>query len=170
MRAIEIFVQGQGVPDIVVLSVQPQDTVATALSKMEHAVSKDANILVFLEDVWGAIETEAVIEELLPLATEDDDCGLLRFHVNHHRHVEVDVRFNGQVAKRRFSPSATIERVHRWAARRAFGLSARDAAEHVLQIRGTTVRPERDTHLGVLTTRENHVVCFDLVPFKRVEG
>jgi hypothetical protein len=80
------------------------------------------------------------------------------------------IRFNGENTTRRFPPSATVERVRRWAARRAFHLSPRDAAEHVLQIQGTTIRPDRDAHIGTLTQGHTCAVAFDLVPCKRVEG
>ena len=111
-----------------------------------------------------------MVEELLPLSADDEVCGPLRLHVTRCRHIEVTVRFNGEDAARRFPPSATVERVRRWAARRAFHLSPRDAAEHVLQIQGTTIRPDRDVHIGTLTKGETCAVAFDLVPCKRVEG
>ena len=82
----------------------------------------------------------------------------------------IQVRFNGETEKRHFTPSATVERVKRWAARRAFHLSPRDAAEHVLQIKGTTTRPDRDVHVGTLTHGHSCAVAFDLVPSQRVEG
>ncbi len=94
----------------------------------------------------------------------------LRLHVTHCRHIEVSVRFNGEDAKRRFPPSATVARVHHWAARRAFHLTPRDAAEHVLQLQGTVKRPDRDVHIGTLAEGKMCAVAFDLVPRKRVEG
>jgi hypothetical protein len=40
----------------------------------------------------------------------------------------------------------------------------------VLQIQGTTIRPDRDVHIGTLTQGHACAVAFDLVPCKRVEG
>jgi hypothetical protein len=40
----------------------------------------------------------------------------------------------------------------------------------VLQIQGTTIRPDRDAHIGTLTQGHTCAVAFDLVPCKRVEG
>lgn len=169
MKNIDVLLQSHGLADIAVLEAKPDDTLAKTLAKIELPGDKDGRLL-FLEDIDGAIDGHAVIEELLPLAPDDDAAGPLRIHVSHCRHVEVSVRFNGETEKRRFTPSATVERVKRWAARRAFHLSPRDAAEHVLQITGTTTRPDRDVHVGTLTHGHTCAVAFDLVPCQRVEG
>jgi hypothetical protein len=169
MKIIEVLLQSHGLADIAVLEAKPDDTLAHTVSKVDLPGDKDGRLL-FLEDVDGAIDGHAVIEELLPLAPDDDAGEPLRIHVSHCRHVEVSVRFNGETEKRHFTPSATVERVKRWAARRAFHLSPRDAAEHVLQIKGTTTRPDRDVHVGTLTHGHSCAVAFDLVPSQRVEG
>jgi hypothetical protein len=170
MNSIDVFIQGHGLSDIVVLTAKPDDTIASVLAKLDHADAKEDGLLVFLEDVSGALDHEAVVEELLPLVGDDEMFGPLRLHVTRCHKVEVVVRFNGEDAQRRFPPSATVERVHRWAARRVFGLTPRDAAEHVLQIQGTNTRPDRDVHIGTLTDGKICAVAFDLVPRKRVEG
>jgi hypothetical protein len=171
MRTIDVFLQGDGVTDIVVLAAAPQDTIAYVLSKLEHAAAAHRNLLVFLEDVAAPLDEDAVVEELLPLATEEDGVvGPLRLHLSRCHKVEVTVRFNGENEKRRFPPSATVERVRRWAVRRAFDLSPIDAAEHVLQLQNSTMRPDRDVHIGTLTGSDTCMVAFDLVPSKRVEG
>src|SRR5690242_8696174 len=169
MKTIDVLLQSHGLADIAVLEAEPGDTLAKTVSKIDLPGEKEGRLL-FLEDIDGAIDGHAVIEELLPLPPDDDAVGPLRIHVSHCRHVEVSVRFNGETEKRPFTPSATIERVHRWAARRAFHLSPRDAAEHVLQIKGTTTRPDRDVHVGTLTHDQTCTVAFDLVPSQRVEG
>lgn len=170
MRAIDVFVQGDGVADIAVVAVSPCDTIKDLLGKLERGDAK-GELLVFLEDVSAPLDADAVVEELLPLATEDDAAlGPLRLHLTRCRQVEVAVRFNGEDEKRRFPPSATVERVRRWAARRAFDLSPRDSAEHVLQLQGSPTRPDRDVHIGTLTQSKTCAVAFDLVPSKRVEG
>jgi hypothetical protein len=170
MNSIDVFIQGHGLSDIVVLTAKPDDTIASLLTKLDHAEAKEDGLLIFLEDVSGALDREAVVEELLPLVADDEVFSPLRLHVTRCHKVEVVVRFNGEDAQRRFPPSATVERVHRWAARRAFGLSPRDAAEHVLQIQGTTLWPDRDVHIGTLTEGKTCAVTFNLVPRKRVEG
>jgi hypothetical protein len=169
MKSIDVLLQSHGLADIAVLEAKPDDTLANTVSKIDLPGEKEGRLL-FLEDIDGAIDGHAVIEELLPLAPDDDATGPLRIHVSHCRHVEVSVRFNGETEKRRFTPSATVERVRRWATRRAFHLSPRDAAEHVLQLQGTTTRPDRDVHVGTLTHGHSCAVAFDLVPCQRVEG
>ena len=169
MKSIDVLLQGHGLPDIAVLSAKPDDTLAEIVRKVDLPGAKEGRLL-FLEDIDGPIDDHAVVEELLPLPPDDDAVGPLRLHVTHCRHVEVSVRFNGETKKRRFTPSATVERVRRWAARRAFHLSPRDAAEHVLQIHGVTTRPDRDVHIGTLVQKHGCAVAFDLVPCQRVEG
>lgn len=170
MQHIDVLVQGDGLADIAVVSVAPTDTLDAVLGKLERAVPK-GEALLFLEDVPGPIDTDTLVEELLPLSTDDNEkAGPLRLHVARCRRVEITVRFNGEAERRRFPPSATVERVRRWAARRAFDLSPRDAAEHVLQLQGSMTRPDRDVHIGSLTDACACAVAFDLVPFRRVEG
>lgn len=169
MKTVDVLLQSHGLPDIVVLEAKPTDTLAEIVSKFDLPGEKEGR-LVFLEDIDGVIDGHAVIEELLPLPPDDDAVGPLRVHVSHCRHVKASVRYNAETETRLFTPSATVERVRRWAARRAFHLSPRDAAEHVLQLQGTTTRPDRDVHVGTLTHGHACDVAFDLVPCQRVEG
>lgn len=170
MKSIDVLVQGHGLVDIAVLAAKPDDTLAEIVARVDLPGKHEDHLLLFLEDIDGPIDHHAVVEELLPLPPDDDAVGPLRIHLARCRHVEIVVRFNGDTAKRSFTPSATVERVRRWAARRAFHLSPRDAAEHVLQIQGTTTRPDRDVHIGTLTQGKHCAVAFDLVPSQRVEG
>jgi hypothetical protein len=170
MRPIEIFIQGAYVPEILVATAAPVDTVAGVLAGLDRPIQIREETLVFVEDMHGPLDPETSIEELLPLRFDEEAIVVpLRLHVTKCRHVAVSVRFNGESENRRFAPGSTIGRVHHWAARRAFGLSPRDAAEHVLQITGTDKRPDRDVHIGTLTG-DTCAVEFDLVPRKRVEG
>lgn len=167
MNCVDVLLQAHGLADITVLSVKPTATLAEVVSNISVS-HKDR--LLFLEDVDGPVDNHAVVEELLPIAVDDTAIGPLRLHLARCRHVDVVVRFNGEKVERLFTPSATIERVRRWAALRAFQLPPRDAAEHVLQIQGSTDRPDRDVHVGTLTTGHACQVIFDLVPCQRVEG
>ena len=169
MKHVEVFLQGYGLSDIAVLSAKPDDTVGIVLSKLDQTKEQD-DLLVFVQDAPCAIAQEVVIEELLPLVVDDKVPGQLCLHVTRCHKIETVVRFNGEDKRRHFPPGAVVERVRRWAALRAFGLSPRDAVEHVLQLKGTTKRPDRDTHVGALTDHKTCAVVFDLVPSKRVEG
>jgi hypothetical protein len=167
---VDIFIQGEGLSDIVVAASEPHHTIAAVLLGVTTIPTGDG-LLLFLEDQASPISFDSIVEELLPLtAGAAEIICPLRIHLSRCRHVDVSVRFNGEVVARHFPPSATIARVHHWAARRAFGMTARDAAEHVLQIQGSTKRPDRDVHIGALTGGSGCCVAFDLVPRKRVEG
>jgi len=171
MRSIEVFIQGHGLPEIIVLTADSRESIAAVVGRIEHPAAKEVDLLIFLEDAHAPLDGEVIIEELVPVATSDDGCfEPLRLHITKCKHVEVGVRFNGPIADHRFSPAATIGGVHHWAARDAFHLTERDAAEHVLQIRGTNVRPDREVHIGTLAPHGACAVAFDLVPRKRVEG
>ena len=170
MRTIEVFIQGGEISEILVATASPVDFVARVLAALERPIAPHEELLIFVEDMHGPLDPETTVEELLPLCADDEAIVVpLRLHVTKCRHVEVSVRFNGEHAKRRFAPGTTVGRVHHWAARRAFGLSPRDAAEHVLQIPGTQAPGPRCAHRHA----DCSAVCsvgFDLVPRKRVEG
>ena len=68
-----------------------------------------------------------------------------------------------------FAPGARVRAVKEWAVH-TFKLSAKDAAEHVLQLCQSTERPSSDTPLHQLVKGHACDLCFDLVPEKRVEG
>jgi hypothetical protein len=171
MRPIDVFVQGGEIAEILVGRAAPTHSLAEALANLERPVPCGEGLLIFVEDMHAPLDPETTVEELLPLCADEEAIVVpLRLHVSRCRHVEVSVRFNGEHVKRPFPPGATIGRVHHWAARRAFGLSPRDAAEHVLQIQGAQQRPDRDVHIGTLTVGTTCSVAFDLVPRKRVEG
>jgi hypothetical protein len=111
-------------------------------------------------------------EEELELDKQLDQVGVgqrSRIHVHRCRKVEVSVNFNAGQRERRFSPATTVHRVKQWAVHE-FGLSKVDATEHVLQLCGSTTRPDEDTHLGALVQYPECRLCFDLVPKQRVEG
>jgi hypothetical protein len=171
MQSIDIFIQSEHSPDIRAGVAEPVQNLAGLLAKLEPPIVLQDGQFIFLEDLAAPLEPDAIVEELLPMCpNEQGMASALRLHISRCRLVEVSVRFNAEEAKRRFAPGATIARVHHWAARRAFNLSPRDAAEHVLQIRGTNARPDRDVHVGTLTDGKTCTVAFDLVPRKRVEG
>jgi hypothetical protein len=171
MSSIDVFIQGEGLGDILVAPAEPHHRVADLIGGLKRPPTEQEELLIFVEDATWPIEADAVIEELVPLDIWNATIpSPLRLHMSRCRHVDVSVSFNGELAKRRFSPSATIARVHHWAARRAFEMAPRDAAEHVLQLQNSTTRPDRDVHIGTLTAGKACCVSFDLVPRKRVEG
>ncbi|MQB46042.1 hypothetical protein [Rhizobium sp. ICMP 5592] len=163
MTSIDVFYQGEGIGEIAHIELEHDATFAILKTSLieKHGVARDA--LLFLED-----EDEPLNETTL--VKERASAKGLKVHIHRCRHVEVTVTFNGETAERRFSPSATVARVKRWAAEKKFGMSEDEAGEHVLQIAGTHDRPAPGTHIGALTDGKVCALAFDLVPDERVNG
>ncbi len=164
---LEVFVQGEDIREVVLVKVAAngtiRDLVKAALpgqqeGKGEHAVT------VMLEDS----------DEALDLNKSLASAGVVqrgRVHIHRCRRVDVTVNFNGKPIERHFPPSATVKRVKKWAVgKKGFDMTDVDAAEHLLQVCNSTVRPDEDTHIGTLVKHPNCSLCFDLLPKIRVEG
>lgn len=168
MEEMEVFVQGEGLRDIVRVEVPKGGTVKDLLAALsahgQGVMDGQPPALVFEEDGEEPLNPEHSLE----------DAGIgPRCHVHVHRchKVRVAVNFNGRQESREFPPSATIRRIKKWAVgKKVFDLSDLDASEHVLQVVGSTERPDEDVHVGSLVTHPNCEVAFDLVPKVRVEG
>lgn len=165
MKPIEVLLQGECIPDIQLVEVdsagQVKDLLAVAARCRKETV--EGEFFVFHED--GA--EPLGIEDMLP---ESENGQPVPLHVHRCCSVVATVTFNGVSKGHEFRPGMTIAAVKKWAAVTEFGMKPADAAEHVLQIAGTTDRPEPDTHIGALVTCPDCNVAFDLVPLKRVEG
>jgi hypothetical protein len=164
MTKVNVFVQGEGISDVLRIELDPGTTVG-GLKKECEAIRKiplNGEVAVFTEDA------DAPLGDDIAISTLDVRHGI-RLHVHRCRHVEVKVSFAGRAAERSFTPAATIGRVKLWAAQE-FGLSKEDAAEHVLQISGSTVQPDPDTHVGSLVSCPTCGIAFDLVPSQRING
>jgi hypothetical protein len=170
MSEIEIFVQGEGIPEVILLRVPGNGTVRDILKSAEtqevHFAGAERSQVIFLEDQEAALSPD--------LSLEEAHIGhRSRVHIHRCHRIEVTVNFNAVQKTRAFPPSATVERVKRWAVGPApdgFGLQGIDATEHLLQLCHSTTRPDEDTHIGTLVTFPDCGLCFDLVPKVRVEG
>jgi hypothetical protein len=165
MKELEIFLQGEGIPQITLVRVPGEGTVRDILkAALAHGLPVEKNDIPVI-----LIEDE---DEELALDKRLDQVGIghrSRVHVHRCRKVEVKVNFNGRQEMHKFGPGATVRRVKRWAVK-AFGVPEVDATEHVLQICGTTKRPDEDVHIGTLVSHSDCSLCFDLVPEQRIEG
>jgi len=166
MKKIEVFIQMEGGKDIQLVEVAADGTVNDLLhATMEqgkHLGNDEAPAIVFIEDAEGVLELDHPLEK----------AGIRHrgnVHIHRCNRIEVSVTFNGKKITRAFPPSFTIGRIKKWAAKE-FGMSEKDASEHVLQIIGTTATPDEDAHLGTLVTHPNCHISFDLVPKVRIEG
>jgi hypothetical protein len=167
-ETIEIFLQVEGDADVKLIRV-PQngtvrDLIEAARAKGVTVPNGGENVVVLLEDS----------DEVLALDKKLKEVGIghrQRVHCHRCRRVEVTVNFNGRAESKAFPSSATVKRVKKWAdAKEQFDLKGVDATDHVLQICGTNVRPDEDTHIGTLVRHPSCNICFDLVPKVRVEG
>lgn len=164
-EVIELFLQGEGIRDIVLIRVPAGGMVQDILgAAAEEGVAETEGMTLSLEDEDSSIDLEVPISST-PIRHR------CRVHLHRCRKVIVSVAFNGIQKQEPFPPAATMKRVKRWAVgKKGFGLSDIDAAEHVLQISGSSERPDEDIHLGSLVTAPQCSVSFDLVPKVRVEG
>lgn len=168
-ETVEIFVQGEGVPEIQLVRVPRDGTVRDVIKAVRANTAggtslpgADEEIVVFLEDSERELGLDARLRE----------AGVghrHRLHCHRCRRIEVSVSFNGESRSRSFPPSQTVAKVKRWADDQ-FGLKGVDATEHALQVCGTGSRPDEDVHIGALVRHPSCKLCFDLVPKKRVEG
>lgn len=165
MKSTEILLQGEHIPDIQVVDLgdgkDVKDVLAAAAK--HRGGETEGEFHVFTE---GSDEPLGHADKL----PERDDSQPVRLHVHRCRRIAVAVTFNGVTEEHSFGPGTPIAAVKKWAAIAAFGMDPGDAAEHVLQLAGTTDRPEPDTHIGTLVTCPDCRLVFDLVPLKRVEG
>ena len=168
MQEIDIFVQHEGHHGISIIHVKQDATIEElAVAAIAQGPSHGADsheYQVSLEET----------EEALAPGTTLAAAGIVhrsRIHLHRCHKVEVTVSFNGKEKSHPFSPATTMSKVTQWAVgKRGFDLDPVDAAEHVLQITGTSIRPDEDAHLGTLVIPPACVASFDLVPKQRVEG
>jgi len=163
---IELFLQGEGIAEILLVRV-PHDCTVRELIEKAKAEAKNlqhdgGEMALLLEDSDEEINPDARLNEASIKHRH-------RIHCHRCRRIEVTVNFNGQSQARKFSPARTIGRVKHWADDQ-FGLKGVDATEHALQLCGKDIRPDEDVHIGALVRYPDCKLCFDLVPKKRVEG
>ena len=165
MEKIEVFLQMEGVKDIMLVHVPKGGSVRDLLgAAKEHGPKFDDEelIKVFIEDEDESVELDLIL----------DEAGIKhRGHVHIHRchRIDVSVNFNGSQVTNPFPPSATVARVKKWATHE-LGMTEKDAAEHVLEVSGTKVSLDEDIHIGTLVHYPECRISFDLRPKVRVEG
>lgn len=164
-QTIEVFVQGERIPEVQLLRVLRNSIVKDLIEKVDTTSPlRDQSVKpgLFLEDATEELNVAATLE----------DAGIAhrsRVHRHRCRRVEVTVNFKGDHKAVEFPTSTTVRKVKRWADDE-FNLKGVDATEHALQICDTNKRPDEDVHIGSLVEFPNCKICFDLVPKTRVEG
>ena len=168
MSDIEVFVQGEDLPEITLVHVpshgKVRDLVEAARAHGARLVGEGETPIVLIEDLDEALGLDAPLQS----------AGIgqrSRVHIHRCQQVALTVNYGARSIDERFPASTTVAKVKRWATgKHGFNLSEVDAAEHALQLVGSAVRPDEDTHIGSLTQFPACAVGFDLVPKQRVEG
>lgn len=158
---INVFLQSELLNDIEVIEIE-SDSGHTALRAACLAMfnlGPDENVFLFVEDE----DDEHAFEKIKHI---DDG---LRVQLHRLKSIDVIVRYAGKDARRSFRPSTTVGRTKKWATQE-LGIAPSDAAELMLQIKGTDSRPDADIHIGTLVKSPQHTLEFDLVPSPRVNG
>ena len=162
MSEFTLFVQVQGEARIVEIPVQ-ENINETELHRVlsSAGVLTAPDLLVFVDEAEEHLRREGHG----PVAGVQHGA---RVHVTRCRQIRTSVHYLDKTIERHFAPGARVRKVKAWAVSE-FRLDHKDAAEHVLQVCGSSVRPATDTPLHVLV-HGDCTLCFDLVPEKRVEG
>lgn len=163
MSTIALFYQAETLDRVEHATFPVDATVADVLAELRAKLGADEAAILFLEDADEPAELGARLRDL-------NHGKAVKVHVHRCRHIAISVTFNSKAEEHRFAPAATVARVKRWATDKAFKMSPAEAAEHVLQLSGTTERPNPGTHLGALAKHPKCQVGFDLVPNERVNG
>jgi hypothetical protein len=158
-----VFIQAHGSSKIAEAELAAAATIGELHDALKAAgIEIDAETFIFIDDA----------EEHVHGAHHEPVHALRhggRVHVTRCRRIKTTVHFLDKTAEHEFQPGARVRRVKEWAAH-TFKMNPKDAAEHVLQLCGSTERPSSDTPLHQLVHDHECKLCFDLVPEKRVEG
>lgn len=167
MAETEVFVQGEGMRDIVLVRVPEGGTVRDVV---EAARARGLRT----EDGETPSVTVENDDAELDLDASLSGAGIAdrgRVHVHRCKKVAVTVNFNADQKTGEVPPSTTVKKLKKWAdSKQGFDLRGADATEHLLQVCGSGERPDEDTHVGSLVEVPDCSLCFDLVPKSRVEG
>lgn len=163
----ELFIQGEGIPNITLVRLDPKDTIADIVQiAREHDLSapEHSEVCVFVENTDVLLDLDLKIDEAVLVSRS-------RIHIHRCIEVEVTVNYNRDQTKGLFPPSATVDWVKEWAVGKdQYAMSPVDAAEHVLKVCNSGDQPDGEVHIGTLVKFPDGTACFDLVPKQRIEG
>jgi hypothetical protein len=164
MSKINVFLQGEGIKDILRLQLEPENTALDVkrACTSQLGVQMDGEMAVFLEDQEEPLNDATRLESV---AGKDG----VRMHLHRCRRVGVKVTYSSRTIEHAFGPGTTVGAVKRFAVDK-LGIPKEDAAELILQIAGTQEQPDVDVHIGTLAGRPSCAIAFDLVPNPRIQG
>jgi hypothetical protein len=158
-----IFIQVHGRPGILEGELSEAATLGELHSALAAAgIEIDAETFIFIDEA----EEHLHGEHDHPVPGLKHGC---RVHVGRCKRIRTSVHFLEKTAEHEFAPGVRVRAVKEWAVD-TFRMNPKDAAEHVLQVHKSTKRPSPDTPLHELVEGHACVLCFDLIPEKRVEG
>jgi hypothetical protein len=163
MKKIKLFVQVEGSDRSELVEIAPEASLkdlADAATASGLAVPADA--FVFDEENDEPLEVDKSLAQ----------GGLknqARVHFHRCRKIKVTVHYKAEIEDKDFPPSATVAKVHKWAAGKLLP-SEIDRGEHVLQICESDIQPEPQKQIGTLVKDQTCMLCFDLVASERIEG
>jgi hypothetical protein len=158
-----IFIQEHGRPGIIEAALKEEATIGDLHDLLvASGVAVDNETFIFIDEDEEHIHSE----RHHPLPGIKRGC---RIHVSRCNRIKATVHFLDKTEEHEFPPGARVRAVKAQAVH-TFQMAPKDAAEHVLQICGSTERPSSDTPLHQLVEGHGCAICFDLVPEKRVEG
>jgi hypothetical protein len=163
MTKLAVFIQVQGKPGI----AEAEIPLPTKVDDLHEALKA---LGIEIDDV-----SEIFIDEAEEAESKDRKsliAGLkqgTRVHVTRCKKITVTVHFLDKTVDRRFAPGKRVRGVKKWAVEH-FGINPTDAGEHIMQLCNTTTQPPTDTPLAEIANGHECLICFDLVPEKRVEG
>lgn len=163
MSKINVFLQGEGIKDVIRLQVEPQNTALDVRRACaSHGKQENCDDAVFLEDQDEPLSDGVMVDSLAGKHG-------VRLHIHRCRRISVKVTYSGQVLEQVFGPGRTVGAVKKSAAKE-LRIPKEDAAELILQIAGTHEQPDVDVHIGTLVASPACAVAFDLVPNPRIQG
>ena len=159
---VQIFLQSESLRDIEVLELPsdagPKGLRNACIAKLPQGLDANEFHLFFEDD-----DDEQPAEKLKQIPEG------LRAHLHRLKGIDVTVRYAGRDVRRTFRPSTTVGRIKLWSTQE-LGIAPSDAAELMLQISGTDIRPDADIHVGSLVRSPSRSISLDLVPSPRVNG
>lgn len=164
MSKINVFIQGEGIKDVVRLQIEPR---STALD-VKNACAAQLGVRLHDESALFAEDQDHPLDDVTEMASIASKRGV-HVHLNRCHRIKVSVVYSGRTVERVFGPGVTVGTVKLQAAKE-LGITKDDAAELILQIAGTQDQPDADVHIGTLSRCPECAIAFDLVPNPRIQG
>lgn len=162
MSPLKLFLQFEGHRPIELIQISDDAALDELLAAAAALGAEIEEAFVFVDHEGNPLNPEG---SLRSQGVQDK----ARVHVHRCKKIRVALNYTDEPeTHHHFAPSVTVHHVKRWFVEK-LEMSEVDASEHVLQITGTTDRPDPDVQIGALA-RGCCDVSFTLVPVKRVEG